>query len=158
VVARLVQLDVRLLQHGGHFVLHERRQLGLRFDAADMLTRDAAAIGTGFAAFAAAHAVETLLWERWFGARYAPWFLNSGRAVAFTSAVLFAAGAFATATTDRAPIRGLEVAAGAALAMLLVFFAGDTGTLVPIVLAVGGAFVVAASVAGGLAVALPRRR
>ena len=46
---------------------------------------------SGAAAFTAAHAVEVIAWRDVFAPAgdYAPWFLNAGRAVAFTAACLF---------------------------------------------------------------------
>jgi hypothetical protein len=49
----------------------------------------------GGAAFLAAHAVEVWAWRTWFAPAgdFAAWFLNSGRAVAFTAACLFVVSA-----------------------------------------------------------------
>ena len=38
-----------------------------------------------------AHELEVILWPIWFGGAHDPWFLNSGRAIAFTMACLFGA-------------------------------------------------------------------
>src|SRR5215468_7368571 len=67
----------------------------------------------GAATFLAAHAVENG-WSHWFYGVYAPWFLNSSRAVAFTAASLMAIGAIvALASADRRTwlLAGLNLAA-----------------------------------------------
>ena len=98
----------------------------------------------GAAAFAAAHGIEVLMWSAWFGGAHAPWFLNSGRAVAFTLGVLFAAGL--VGGLRRLP--GLTIAAGAAAAMVAVLFWSGAGTIFPIVLAGGGALVLVSTILG----------
>ena len=95
--------------------------------------------GAGFAAglliFVAAHEVEVLKWAAWFGGAHEPWFLNSGRAVAFTMACLFVG----SLTSGWLRLSGLMIAAGAATAMTAVLFLkeGGPGTIFPIVIAVG---------------------
>jgi hypothetical protein len=106
--------------------------------------------GTGFVAgllaFAGAHAIETLMWSTWFESASSPWFLNSGRAAAFTLVCLLsvslAAGWF------RVP--GVTIAAGAATGMVAVLFfkRGGAGTIFPIVLIVGGLVVAGATLLG----------
>ena len=98
----------------------------------------------GAAAFAAAHGIEVLMWSAWFGGVYAPWFLNSGRAVAFTLGVLFAAGL--VGGLRRLP--GPMIAAGAAAAMAGVLVWNGAGTIFPIVLAGGGALILASTMLG----------
>jgi hypothetical protein len=106
----------------------------------------------GAATFVAAHLVQTLWWTTWFRGAYAPWFLNSGRAVAFTTGCQFIASAIASAADPReALVRGGSVAAGAAAAMVVVLAFAGPGTLFPIVIAVGTSVLAAASVAGALA-------
>ena len=55
------------------------------------VTRHAMARWLGFVigllAFSLAHAIEVAKWAPWFGGAHAPWFLNSGRAIAFTLGV-----------------------------------------------------------------------
>lgn len=111
----------------------------------------------GAAAFGAAHAVEAAAWRSAFapGSPVGPWFLNSGRAVAFTAACLFvaAAASSALARRGRQPPRavlqtGLMQAAGAVLAMTAVLAAVGFGTIFPIALAAGGLVAVLACVAG----------
>ena len=93
--------------------------------------------------FGAAHAVEVLQWTVWFGNAYEPWFLNSGRAVAFMTACLFVSGLFA----GWLRLSGLMFAAGAATAMTVVLFLkqGGAGTIFPIVIAAGGLIVASVS-------------
>ena len=113
-------------------------------------------LAVGIVSFLGAHAIEVARWQAWFeppgGADVAPWFLNSGRALAFMALALFAAGGLATAFT-RSPMgearaRGYNVAAGAFAAMVVVLFAGDPGTIFPIVLAFGAVVAIASSLAG----------
>jgi hypothetical protein len=106
----------------------------------------------GGAAFLAAHVVQTLAWNSWFHGTFEPWFLNSGRAVAFTAALLVVASAVVS-TSDRREsiIRGANVAAGALLAMIAVLFVVGPGNLFPIVIAIGGLIAVASTGAGALA-------
>jgi hypothetical protein len=107
----------------------------------------------GGAAFLAAHLVQTLNWRTWFGGGFEPWFLNSGRAVAFTAGLLFLAGALVSASDWReSVVRGANVAAGALAAMILVLFLiVGAGNLFPIVLTLGAAIAVCGSGAGALA-------
>ncbi len=106
--------------------------------------------GTGFIAglliFVAAHGVEVLKWAVWFGGAHDPWFLNSGRAVAFTMGCLFV-GSVASGWLR---LSGLMIAAGAATAMTVVLFVKDEGpgTIFPIVIAVGTVCILAISLLG----------
>jgi hypothetical protein len=106
----------------------------------------------GGAAFLAAHLVQTLGWRTWFHGTFEPWFLNSGRAVAFTAALLAVATAVVS-TSDRREsiIRGANVAAGAVAAMIVVLSVIGPGNLFPIVVAIGAAILVASGGAGVLA-------
>lgn len=83
-----------------------------------------------------------------------PWFLNAGRAVAFTAVCLFMAGAlrsgWASVDIRGSILEGANVAAGAALAMCAVLVAKGPGTLFPIALAIGAAIAAASSIAGAL--------
>jgi hypothetical protein len=109
----------------------------------------------GASAFLASHALEVVEWQA-FDPRlaYKPWFLNSGRAVLFTAAWLFAAATVegAVAAVDRldAVARGVSLAAGALIAMVVVIFWAGPGTIVPIALAFGAAIAAIAAVAGSL--------
>jgi hypothetical protein len=109
-------------------------------------THRAAGFAAGALTFAAAHAVEVLEWAAWFGNAYEPWFLNSGRAVAFTMACLFVASLL----SGWLRLSGLMIAAGAATAMTVVLFLkeGGPGTIFPIVIAAGTVFILAVSVLG----------
>jgi len=112
----------------------------------------------GAATFLAAHAVEHG-WSHWFYGVYAPWFLNSSRAVAFTAASLMAIGAIvALASADRRTwlIAGLNLAAGATAAMTVILFAVGPGTLFPIAITIGALVVGISSIAGALAGAAVR--
>ncbi len=112
----------------------------------------------GAVTFVAAHGVETLTWRTWFHGAYAPWFLNSGRAVAFTAALLLIAAAVVSADDRRESLlRGGNVGAGAMAAMLVVLAAGVGGNLFPIVAATG-ALVVAVSTGVGAVAGWALRR
>src|SRR5882672_448998 len=98
----------------------------------------------GAATFFAAHAVEVAGWSNWFHGVYAPWFLNSGRAVAFTAASLMAVGAIVALTNpDRGTwlIAAVNLAAGASAAMIVILFAVGPGTIFPIAITIGAAVV-----------------
>jgi len=114
----------------------------------------------GGMAFAVAHVVETSHWSDWFHGSYQPWFLNSGRAMLFTMAVLtLASVAIAALNRSSQPIRGIAMGAGAFVTMaVLLFERPGPGTLFPIVLAVGGAALLCSSVAGAWAGAVIRRK
>jgi hypothetical protein len=105
--------------------------------------------------FLVAHAMEVEAWP-WFdpAGTSTPWFLNAGRAVAFTAATLLIAGVIAglSATISRygAVARGCNIAAGAIVAMTIVLFAKGPGTLFPIALVFGAAIAVMSSVGGTL--------
>ena len=108
----------------------------------------------GASTFVASHLVEATAWSTWFQGVAAPWFLNSGRAVAFTAACVFAGGFFATAFNrlERrgAVIDGCNVAGGAVVAMIVVLIAVGPGTLFPIVIVIGATILAATAVAGAL--------
>lgn len=113
----------------------------------------------GAVTFLAAHAVEVAGWRSWFYGVYAPWFLNSSRAVAVTAGALMIVGAIVALTTpDRRGwlIAGLNLAAGAMAAMIVVLFSVGPGTLFPIAITIGAMVVAASSVAGALAGAAVR--
>jgi hypothetical protein len=106
----------------------------------------------GGAAFLAAHLVQTLAWQTWFHGSYDPWFLNSGRAVAFTAALLVVAGAIVSAADRRESIiRGANAAAGALVAMIVILAVVGPGNLFPIVIAFGAVIAIASTAAGALA-------
>ena len=115
------------------------------------VNRNATRRGVGFAAglmtFVAAHEVEVLKWAAWFGsAAHEPWFLNSGRAVAFTMACLFVSSLI----SGWLRLSVLTIVAGAATAMTVVLFLkeGGPGTIFPIVIAVGTVFMLAIGALG----------
>jgi hypothetical protein len=109
-------------------------------------THRAVGFAAGLLTFAAAHAVEVLKWAAWFGNAYEPWFLNSGRAVAFTMACLFVTSLI----SGWLRLSGLMIAAGAATAMAAVLFLkeGGPGTIFPIVIVAGSFFILATSMLG----------
>ena len=108
----------------------------------------------GAAAFIAANGVEVAAWSTWFGPDHEPWFLNSGRAVAFTAGCLLVAGMGAGAARRsalrEAMLDGVSVTVGAVLAMMGVLFATGPGAIFPIVLIFGSVIAAAASVPGAL--------
>jgi hypothetical protein len=121
-----------------------------------MIRWKSALLGAG--SFVVAHLAEAAWWTTWFRGVYAPWFLNSGRAVAFTAGCQFVAAAVVSAADQReALVRGLYVAAGAVVAMVVVLAIVGPGTLFPIVLGIGAIVVAVASVAGGFAGSALRR-
>jgi hypothetical protein len=105
----------------------------------------------GAIAFLAAHLIESAAWTTWFHGEYAPWFLNSGRAVAFTAGLLLiiglAAGINTVAWRDSMITAG-NVLAGAVAAMIVVLFAVGPGTLFPIAIVIGAAVLGVSSAAG----------
>ena len=105
--------------------------------------------------FMAAHAVQWASWEQWFGGNHPVWFLNSGKAVAFTATCLLAVGAIvgASASSDRqeSVVQGCNVAAGALAAMAVVLFLTGPGNLFPIVLVIAAVVAAASSIAGAVA-------
>jgi len=110
----------------------------------------------GAAVFGAAHLVLSARWREWFqpGGDFPPWFLNSGRAVALTAALLFMAGVVVGLTT-RGPAResivaGGNLAGGAIVAMCVVLAFTGPGTLFPIALTIGAGVIVFNCVAGAL--------
>ena len=112
----------------------------------------------GALTFMGAHAVLLAGWRSWFepGGAHALWFLNSGRGVAFTVACLVAGSALAAALSRDRTLReqittGTAFAAGAVLAMASVLFAGDAGTIFPIVLVFCAVIALASGVAGAVA-------
>jgi hypothetical protein len=108
----------------------------------------------GAMTFLAAHAVESAAWTTWFRGEYAPWFLNSGRAVAFTAGSLLiiglAVGLNTSAWRDSMITAG-NLLAGAIAAMVVVLFAVGPGTLFPIAIAIGAVVLGVSSAAGVLA-------
>ena len=105
----------------------------------------------GFVAFVVAHAIEAAKWSGWFDGAAEPWFLNSGRAALLTIAAVGLTSAGLAALVESTPaVGGLSVAAGAFVAMAAVLFLkpGGPGTIFPIVLVVGGGFLLLGSVVG----------
>jgi len=111
----------------------------------------------GAVVFVTAHLVLMARWREWFlpGGDFPPWFLNSGRAMAWTGVLLFIAGAlvgFASRGGSRdAIVAGGNVAGGATVAMGVVLALTGPGTLFPIALTIGAAVIVFNCVAGALA-------
>jgi hypothetical protein len=104
--------------------------------------------------FLGAHAVEASRWRSWFAPAgdFGPWFLNSGRAVAFTVLCLFivsmVSGAVGSAGQRDWLARGAYFSGGAVAAMTIVLFAVGPGTIWPIVLVSGAAVVATSGVSG----------
>jgi len=98
----------------------------------------------GLTTFAGAHNVEVLLWPVWFGGMHDPWFLNSGRAIAFTMTCMFGASVVAGILG----LSGAWIAAGGAMAMAIVLSLQGGSTIFPIVIAGGGLFIASASLLG----------
>jgi len=106
----------------------------------------------GAATFVAAHLVEAARWSAWFGGVYAPWFLNSARAVGFTMLCLFVVGLLAgSANRHDAVTRGINALAGASIAMAVTLMVIGPGTIFPIVI-VAGTLILAVAIAAGAVV------
>jgi hypothetical protein len=111
----------------------------------------------GAVVFAIAHWLQIVWWREWFqpGGDYPPWFLNSGRAVAFTAGALFVAGVLlgivSHGVSGDAIVAGGNLAAGAAAAMGVVLGATGPGNLFPIALTIGAGIVAVSAIAGALA-------
>jgi hypothetical protein len=108
----------------------------------------------GAATFLVAHVVEVLRWTAWFSPQWRPFFMNSGRAVAFTTAcVLIAgvlAGIFARDRSD-ALIHAGNVTAGAAVVMTALIVYPEPGRLFPIAIIYGVAILAVGTYLGALA-------
>jgi hypothetical protein len=121
-----------------------------------MIRWKSALLGAG--SFVIAHLVEAAWWVTWFRGVYAPWFLNSGRAVAFTAGCQFLASAIVSdADLREALVRGTSIAAGAVTAMVVVLAIVGPGNLFPIAIAIGAMVLAAVSLAGALAGSAFRR-
>jgi uncharacterized membrane protein (UPF0136 family) len=109
----------------------------------------------GAVVFVTAHLVLMARWREWFqpGGDFPAWFLNSSRAMAWTGALLFIAGAlvgFARGGSRDAIVAGGNLAGGATVAMCVVLALTGPGTLFPIALTIGAAVIVFNCVAGAL--------
>lgn len=122
-------------------------------------------LAIGGATFGASHLIVSMKWQEWFdGGAWAPWFLNDGgRAMLFTGSCLFVAALvaglrWAHGTAD-AIVNGVNVAAGAALAMafVLVAFVG-AGTIFPIVLVNGATIAFVSTFFASVLVAIVKPR
>jgi hypothetical protein len=114
-------------------------------------TNRLARFAVGFLVFLAAHAIQVLQWNAWFGGVHQAWFLNSGRAIVFTLTVVFVAGGVsALVGRSDTPAKGVTLAAGSFTAMTIVLFMkkGGPGTIFPIVMVAGGLFILASSTLG----------
>jgi hypothetical protein len=111
---------------------------------------------SGAAAFTAAHAVEVIAWRDVFApvGDYAPWFLNAGRAVAFTAACLFCVSIahtwVARSVRHSWMIAAANLTAGAVVAMTAVLALSGPGTIFPLALAIGALIAAVACGCGGL--------
>ena len=111
---------------------------------------------SGAAAFAAAHVVEVIAWREVFAPAgdYPPWFLNVGRAVAFTAACLFCASIaytwVARLVRQSWMVAAGNLTAGAVAAMTAVLMLSGPGTIFPLALAIGALIAAAACAAGVL--------
>ena len=117
-------------------------------------------VGIGLLTFVAAHLVLVARWTTWFHGQFEPWFLNSGSAVAFTLGSVGVSSflvALCSASANR--VWGITFAAGASVGMTLVLFLhpGGAGSIFPIVMAVGGGFILLSSVLGAFVGAETRR-
>src|SRR5262245_21049308 len=105
----------------------------------------------GAMTFLAAHVVESAAWTTWFRGQYAPWFLNSGRAVGFTAGSFAIVGLIVGINTPArrdAVIAAGNFLAGAVAAMVIVLFAVGPGTLFPIAIVIGAAVLAVSSAVG----------
>jgi hypothetical protein len=118
----------------------------------------------GAVVFVTTHLVLMAGWREWFqpAGDFPPWFLNSGRAVALTGALLFIAGAVVGLVTRggarEAMVAGGNLAGGATVAMCVVLALTGPGTLFPIALTIGAGVAIISSAAGALAGSAIRSR
>lgn len=111
----------------------------------------------GAVVFAIAHWLQMVWWREWFQPEgdYPPWFMNSGRAVAFTAGLLFVAGVLlgvvSRGGSREAIVAGGNLAAGAAAAMGVVLGVTGPGNLFPIALTIGAGIVAISVIVGALA-------
>lgn len=111
----------------------------------------------GAVVFGIAHWLQVTWWREWFqpGGDYPPWFLNSGRAVAVTAALLFVTGVWlgivSRGVAHEAIVAGGNLAAGAVAAMGVVLGVTGPGTLFPIALTIGAGIAAISAIAGALA-------
>ena len=117
----------------------------------------------GAVVFAVAHWLQVTWWRDWFqpGGDYPPWFLNSGRAVAFTAGLLFVAGVLigmlSRGVSQEAIVLVGNLAGGAVAAMGVVLGLTGPGTLFPIALIIGAGISAISAIAGALVGALMGR-
>ena len=105
----------------------------------------------GALTFGGVHAIEVMRWTAWFGGVHEPWFLNSGSATVFTLVCVAAASGIVALSSASVPsVRGITFGAGACAAMtaVLIMKQGGPGTIFPIVMAVGGLFILMSSALG----------
>jgi hypothetical protein len=105
----------------------------------------------GLLTFLAAHAVEVRQWSAWFGGVHPPWFLNSGRSIAFTLGCVCASSCMMALFGGSAErVRGITFAVGSFVAMTAVLFLqkGGAGSIFPIVMVVGGLGILMGSMFG----------
>ena len=98
----------------------------------------------GLMTFLSAHIVSVAMWSVWFGGTHDPWFLNSGKAAAFTMGWLFGVSLIGGVLG----LPGLMVAAGAATAMAIALMWVGGSTIFPIVLVGGGALILVSTMLG----------
>ena len=111
---------------------------------------------SGAAAFTAAHVVEVIAWHDVFApvGDYPPWFLNAGRAVAFTAACLFCVSIahtwVARSVRHTWMVATASLTVGAVVAMTVVLALSGPGTIFPLALGIGALIAAAACGSGGL--------
>ncbi len=115
---------------------------------------------TGAATFVVVHLVVVATWQTTMRgeATFAPWFLNSGRAIVWMLAAFAVAALGASASDDRRTATAMfDVAAwiaiGGAIPMIIVLFTlrGGPGTIFPIVIVGGALFLLAGALVGAAA-------
>jgi hypothetical protein len=120
------------------------------------------ALAAGAVTFLVTHAIVVARWTEWFApaADHVPWFLNSGRAAAFTFGVVFAvallAGMALRPPVSDAVLLGANVAGGATVAMVATLITIGPGTIFPIVIAIGWLMLNVSAVSGTLIARLLR--
>ena len=124
-----------------------------------------AAVIAGAVTFLAVHAILVRTWPVWSSGAdgFAPWFMNSGRAVLLAAAVFLAVSAICGATlseprAESAAMTAGHVTIGAVLVMIGVLFRlpGGPGTLFPVAIVVGALVIGGASVTGAVLAACGR--
>jgi hypothetical protein len=115
---------------------------------------------SGAATFLVVHQIIVVSWQSTFAdaGDFAPWFLNSGKAILWMILAFAVVGFFASVFVGRLTARtwfdlGATTATGGAIPMIFILFTmrGGPGTIFPIVVVGGWLFLLAGSLIGAVA-------